>query len=200
MLEAELSFLPTGLDGICDVVEASLKSVLGNLAKDEDIRYLQETNSYTAPSEESLNAWLDPAIRWRRITYTDALELLESHHQSGAEPKFEHPPPKWGEGFKSEHERWIAGTLGRSETGARVEGPVFVTHYPRQMKPFYMWVDDGDPSGIEAGRESRCTVSCFDLLVPKLGELTGGSVRESRLDKLQESLALHGLNEVFPLL
>ncbi|KIJ38891.1 hypothetical protein M422DRAFT_258298 [Sphaerobolus stellatus SS14] len=195
MLEAELSFLPTGLDGVCDVVEVSLKSVLGNLAKDEDVKYLRESSS-SAPSDEHINAWLDPAIRWRRVTYSDALELLEAHHLSGAEPKFKHPPPKWGEGFRSEHERWIAGALGRSETGAQVEGPVFVTHYPRQMKPFYMWVDDADPIGLEsAAADSRETVACFDLLVPKLGELTGGSVRESRLEMLKESLALHGLSE-----
>ena len=195
MLEAELSFLPTGLDGICDVVEVSLKSVLGDLSKNEDIKYLRESSS-NAPSEEQLNAWLDPAIRWRRITYSDALRLLEEHHNSGAEPKFQYPPPQWGEGFRSEHERWIAGALGRSETGAQVEGPVFVTHYPRRMKPFYMWVDDEDPSRLRTAGESHETVSCFDLLMPRLGELTGGSVRESRLEKLKESLVLHGLNEV----
>lgn len=192
MLEAELSFLPTGLNGVCDVVETSLKSILGGLVQDEDVKYLRES-SPTAPSEENLNTWLDPAIRWRRITYTEALELLEAHHKSRAEPKFEFEPPKWGEALRSEHERWIAALLGRNEIGAQVEGPVFVTHYPRKMKPFYMWADDVT-HGTDG--EPRSTVSCFDLLMPKLGELTGGSVRESRLVRLKESLELHGLDEV----
>ena len=71
---------------------------------------------------------------------------------------------------------------------------MFVTDYPRRLKPFYMWVDDERKKGEEVGAGS--TVACFDLLVAKVGELTGVLVRESRKDKLKDSLSLHGMDEV----
>jgi len=175
MLEAEMSFLPTGLDTVCNVVEASLKSVLGRLVEDEDVKYLRHEDG-----DDDMKAWLQPTIPWRHLTYSDALDALRAHHKSGKEPKFVFDPPKWGEALRSEHERWIAH---------QSNGPVFVRDYPRNLKPFYMWVND-------THGETEPTVACFDLLVPTLGELTGGSVRESRLEKLKESLSCHGMDEL----
>lgn len=193
MLEAEVGFLRTGVHGVCDVVEASLKSVLGRLAKDEDVNFLRMDNSDSTPPH-NLQTWLDDSIPWRRISYSDALQALQAHHASGAAPQFKLDPPAWGEALRSEHERWIADSLGASVDRAQVGGPVFVTDYPRRLKPFYMWVNDDHKGG--EGKDVGSTVACFDLLVPKLGELTGGSVREFRIDILKESLAFHGMDEV----
>ncbi|KAF8580936.1 asparaginyl-tRNA synthetase [Ramaria rubella] len=186
MIEAEMSFLRAGVQDVCDVVENSLKFALESLGEDEDVKFLRGTSDVGG----NLNTWLDPSIQWRRITYSEALIALQKHHVSGAEPKFQFGSPEWGEALRSEHERWIADSLGGNAQGSQIGGPVFVTDYPRRLKPFYMWVNDKQKEG-----ETRSTVACFDLLVPKLGELTGGSVRESRVDVLRESLALHDMDE-----
>ncbi|KAG1843112.1 hypothetical protein DFJ58DRAFT_717829 [Suillus subalutaceus] len=84
--------------------------------------------------------------------------------------------PAWGRSLQSEHERWLSERL--------VGGPVFVTDYPTSLKPFYMRAnDDGQ------------TVACFDLLVPFIGELVGGSLREERYSHLVEAIQRHGLKE-----
>lgn len=194
MLEAEMSFLQTGVHGVCDVVEASLKSVLGRLVEDEDVKFLRGEGAASSPPQSSLKAWLDMSVPWRRISYSDALKALQMHHVSGAAPQFKLDPPTWGGALASEHERWIADSLGGNNSKAQTGGPVFVIDYPRRLKPFYMWVNEDDKQGET--EDSRSTVACFDLLVPKLGELAGGSVRESRIDKLKESLAFHGMDEV----
>jgi len=64
-----------------------------------------------------------------------------------------------------------------------VKGPVFVTDYPSALKPFYMRMNDDER-----------TVACFDLLVPSVGELVGGSLREERLEHLQQRMVSHGLD------
>lgn len=179
MLEAEISFL-RGLSDLCNILETSLKSVLGKLTNDEDVQYLREEGT----SREQFGFWLDHSVPWTRVSYTEALKKLQQHHMSGKEPLFAFEPPAWGEALRSEHERWIATTLGANGQ----PGPVFVTDYPRHLKPFYMWVNENTTEGS--------TVSCFDLLVPKLGELVGGSIRESREEMLKESLRLFGMSEV----
>ncbi|KAF8492117.1 hypothetical protein JB92DRAFT_3085038 [Gautieria morchelliformis] len=192
MLEAEMSFLHTGVHGVCDVVEASIKSVLGRLAEDEDVNFLHEGRHGIRPGS-NLKAMLDISTPWRRISYSDALKALHVHHASGAAPRFSLDPPAWGGPLRSEHERWIADSLGGDPEKTQIGGPIFVTDYPRMLKPFYMWVNDELNEG--EGKDARSTVACFDLLVPKLGELTGGSVRESRIERLKESMALHGVDE-----
>ncbi len=102
-----------------------------------------------------------------RITYREAQEILA---QSGR--TFEYPIG-FGESLQAEHERFLAEE--------HFQGPVFVTNYPRSQKPFYMRLDDGEE-----------TVACTDLLVPRVGELLGGSQREERLDVLEKQLAFTG--------
>ena len=97
---------------------------------------------------------------FQRISYTEAVERLQK-----AKQKFEFPV-EWGCDLQSEHERYLTEQL--------FKGPVFVTDYPKQIKAFYMrHNDDGK------------TVAAMDLLVPRVGEIIGGSQREERLDVLQ---------------
>ncbi|EJD41988.1 asparaginyl-tRNA synthetase [Auricularia subglabra TFB-10046 SS5] len=112
--------------------------------------------------ERAVRSVVPPALSgeepWPRITYTRAVELLD-----GA---------AWGDRLSSVQERWLA----EEWAGGR---PVFVTDYPAAQKPFYML-----PSAAPSA-PGRGTVACFDLLVPRLGELAGGSLREHRLEHLR---------------
>ncbi|KAL0481299.1 asparaginyl tRS [Acrasis kona] len=106
------------------------------------------------------------------ITYTQAVEMLIK-----SKKKFQFPV-EWGANLQSEHEIFLCNELG---------GPTFVTNYPRSIKPFYARVDQVDDP-------SRQTVSAVDLLVPKLGEMIGGSEREEREEVLKENMELVGLD------
>ncbi len=104
------------------------------------------------------------------ITYTEAIRLLEQSKKS-----FEFPV-KWGIDLQTEHERYL--------TEERFKKPVFVRDYPREIKAFYMRLNDDNK-----------TVSAMDLLVPGIGEIIGGSQREDRKDVLSELMKLHDLDE-----
>ncbi|MCA9113992.1 MAG: asparagine--tRNA ligase [Planctomycetaceae bacterium] len=98
-----------------------------------------------------------------RVPYTEAIELLEA---SGKTWEF---PVEWGKDLQSEHERWL--------TEEHFKQPIILFDYPRTIKPFYMRCNDD-------GR----TVRAMDVLVPRIGEIIGGSQREERLDILTERL------------
>ncbi len=108
------------------------------------------------------------ADRYERVPYTEAVEILKS-----AGKKFEYAPA-WGMDLQTEHERHLCE--------AHFRKPVIVYDYPSSIKPFYMRLSDD-------GR----TVAAMDLLVPKVGELVGGSQREERLDVLTKRMADLGL-------
>ena len=113
-----------------------------------------------------LNERLDNIERndFAHVTYTEAVELLE---KSGE--KFQYPV-RWGMDLQTEHERYLTEkTFGR---------PVFVTDYPKEIKAFYMRMNDDGK-----------TVAAMDMLVPGVGELIGGSQREERLDVLMARMA-----------
>jgi asparaginyl-tRNA synthetase len=93
------------------------------------------------------------------LEYTEAVKALKESGRS-----FEYPV-QWGESLQTEHERYI--------TEEYTKRPSFVINYPRAIKPFYMYCNDDEK-----------TVACFDFLIPRVGELIGGSQREHRLDKL----------------
>jgi asparaginyl-tRNA synthetase len=172
MLEAEWAFIQQGDDvrEVCRFVEAMLRNVVGPLVttnSDLDMECLWKGNP-NAGNLESLQKTFGQKDWWTCMTYTEAVKELE-----GAGVEFEYTP-KWGKALQSEHERWLAETL--------VKGPVFVTDYPVGLKPFYMRLNDDGK-----------TVACFDLLVPHIGELVGGSVREERIDILRENMTKAGL-------
>lgn len=105
-----------------------------------------------------------------RVTYTEAIEILKK-----AKKSFEFPV-SWGMDLQAEHERYLAEEI--------FQKPVFVTNYPKEIKAFYMRVD-----------EDGKTVAAMDLLVPKVGELLGGSQREERHDVLRQKFAAMNLKE-----
>lgn len=107
---------------------------------------------------------------FRRMTYTEGIELLE---KSGK--KFEYPV-KWGIDLQTEHERYLCEEV--------VGGPLFLTDYPKEIKAFYMRVNDDNK-----------TVAAVDLLVPGIGEIIGGSQREERLDVLEKRMEELGLKK-----
>ena len=97
------------------------------------------------------------------MTYSEAVKLLEDSDQA-----FEFPV-KWGADLQSEHERFISEQV--------IKGPVVVTDYPREIKAFYMRLND-----------DQRTVAAMDVLVPGVGEIIGGSQREERLDILDQRM------------
>ena len=105
-----------------------------------------------------------------RITYTEAVDVLQ---RSGKE--FQFPVDRWGIDLQSEHERYLTEEVFKK--------PVFVTDYPKEIKAFYMRLN-----------EDGKTVAACDLLVPGIGEIVGGSQREERHDVLLEKILANGLN------
>jgi len=166
MMEPEIAF--ADLNDEMQLSEDMLKYVLKHLLKT------------CRPELEFFNKFIDNTLLERfenvinsdfaRITYTDAMKLLA---ESGK--KFEYPVG-WGEDLQTEHERYL--------TEEYFKKPVFVTDWPREIKAFYMRLNDD-------GR----TVAAADMLVPGVGELCGGSQREERMDYLLDALDRFGLNE-----
>ena len=192
MLEAELAFVDD-VKEVMKVVEDLLRAVatelqssavgqelLASRAQDQDQGQEQEG---TAVSHSTLAQRWQGLIDgpWPHITYHDAIVCLTDAVAHG-KAAFEFAP-RYEDGLQTEHERFLAENVGRG-------GPVFVTDYPRTIKPFYMAPSSG--SAKEAGATS--TVACFDLLVPEICELAGGSMREHRLSELQRSVEEHGLH------
>lgn len=174
MLEAEwvLASPSKGVHEVCNAVESLIKTIMSSYASSEP-----PTLSLLAPeaaSARGLNIF-NSNKPWARLTYTEAISILQT--ASPAVP-FEYTPA-WGKPLQSEHERYLAEQ--------HASGPVFITDYPTSLKPFYMRENPLDGQG-------RSTVACFDLLVPGVGELVGGSVREERLEILQRKLVEAGLS------
>jgi asparaginyl-tRNA synthetase len=105
-----------------------------------------------------------------RVTYTEAIALLEPHKDEFDYPVF------WGCDLQTEHERYLTEQIFKM--------PVFVTDYPKEIKAFYMRLNDDGK-----------TVAAMDLLVPGVGEIIGGSQREERLDMLLARMEECGLDE-----
>jgi asparaginyl-tRNA synthetase len=182
MLEAEQCFVDDA-NQVMDLIENMLRYVSTDTLDSKLYKELLQARGVASPEDGDSHidsAALDKrwkglrASYWPRITYDSAMKLLESAHEEG-EVKFEFPPSH-KDGLAAEHERYIASTVGNGS-------PVFVTDYPAEQKPFYM-----APSA--SGSD---TVACFDLLVPDLCELVGGSMREHRSKELMDSMQAKGV-------
>lgn len=166
MIEPEIAF--ADLNDDMDLAEDMLKFV---------IRYVLEQ----APDEMAFfNNFVDKGLLERlnnilnsefaRVTYTEAVELLQ---QSGKEFEYK---VEWGVDLQTEHERYLTEEV--------FQKPVFVTDYPKEIKAFYMRLN-----------EDGKTVAAMDCLVPGIGEIIGGSQREERLDMLTARIHEQGMNE-----
>ncbi|KAF1830562.1 mitochondrial carrier [Decorospora gaudefroyi] len=189
MLEAELAFVDD-VNVVMDVVEDMLRSVATELQTSVvgqellEVRARDQEQESTSVSHHVLaQRWQGlVAGPWPRITYDAAVQHLKDAVAQGR-AKFDFAPGQ-EDGLQTEHERFLAESLGRG-------GPVFVTDYPRNIKPFYMAPSaDSTPDG-----QAPPTVACFDLLVPEICELVGGSMREHRLPELVKSMEEHGLHQ-----
>ncbi len=141
---------------------------------EEMIKYIFNYVIENAPEEmEFFNQWIDKTVlsrldnvinsEFEHITYTEAVDILEKSNQ-----KFEYPV-KWGSDLQTEHERYLTEQVFKK--------PVFVSDYPKDIKAFYMRMNDDGK-----------TVAAMDLLVPGVGEIIGGSQREERLDVLKSRI------------
>ena len=173
MFEAEIAFVED-VDVLMDVLEDSLKNLLRNIriSPDDATHHIQANGD----GGHHLPVWLqEPYGRsWKRITYTDAIEILNKGFRKPRERL------TWGDSLTVNDERHLAG-----EWSGGV--PIFVTNYPMAQKPFYMRANESEEQGK--------TVACFDLLVPGIGELVGGSLREEREAELRAAIKRCGLDE-----
>jgi asparaginyl-tRNA synthetase len=190
MLEAEVAFAKD-LNHIMYIVEGLLKSIVDRLYDSqvgEELLSVTDGKLNAPTSENSITRdvlqrrWSQfKDGNWPRISYSDAVELLKrAVTDRKARFKF---APIFGNNLQAEHEKYIAETVGNV-------GPVFITDYPRDLKAFYMSLSPSQSSQVSS---SELTVSCFDLVVPELCELVGGSMREHQLDLLLKSMEDHGL-------
>ena len=165
MMEPEMAF--ADLNDYMDNAEAMIKYVIGYVLENcpQDIDFF--------------NQFVDKGLKERltnlvnsefvRLTYTKAIELLQPHND-----KFQYKV-EWGTDLQTEHERFLTEQIYKK--------PVFVTNYPKEIKSFYMRLDDDGK-----------TVAAADMLVPGVGELCGGSQREERYDLLVQRMEECGLD------
>ena len=164
MIEPEIAF--ADLQDDMELAEAMLKYVIQYVI-DECPEEMQFFNSFV---DKGLLERLNHVVSsdFARVTYTEAVEILE---KCGKEFDY---PVSWGIDLQTEHERYL--------TEEHFKKPLFVTDYPKDIKAFYMRMNDDNK-----------TVAATDLLVPGIGEIIGGSQREERLDVLEARMAELGL-------
>ena len=165
MIEPEMAFCD--LEGNMQLAERLLKRIFRDVLENcpADMEFFNLRIDKTVI--ETLRHIIQ--TQFVRLPYTEAVEILKSSGE-----KFEFPVD-WGSDLQSEYERYL--------TERHFAAPVILYDYPRAIKPFYMRVNDD-------GR----TVRAMDVLVPKVGEIIGGSQREERLDVLQQRMEEQGLN------
>eukprot|EP00474_Spongospora_subterranea_P001028 CRZ01486.1 hypothetical protein [Spongospora subterranea] len=197
MVEPEIPFAT--LDVLMDEAEKLVKTCVRTCigTHDDDLRLLWSDSSSlrlkaAEATGQSASIARDPALSaednyasyssiitscrdevFARISYSDAIQILQECPMA---PQFSHVPV-WGDDLKSEHEQYLATV--------HFKRPLFVTHYPAKLKPFYM---KRSSSGAKA------TCAAMDLLMPCIGEVVGGSERIDNVEDLSESMASHGLD------
>ncbi len=166
MIEPEMAFAE--LSDNMDVAEDMIKYIINYVMENAP----EEMEFFSRFIDKGLLDRLDNIVNsdFARITYTEAVELLK---KSGEDFQY---PVEWGIDLQTEHERYITEKVYKK--------PVFVTDYPKEIKAFYMRLNDDDR-----------TVAACDLLVPGVGEIIGGSQREERYDVLKARIEETGMTE-----
>ncbi len=166
MIEPEMAFADLNDDLEC--MEAMVKYIINRTLE----LCPQEIDFFNSFVDKGLKERLEHVASsdFARVTYTEAIEILEKCGQ-----KFDFPV-KWGIDLQTEHERYLTEQVYKR--------PLFVTDYPKDIKAFYMRINDDGK-----------TVAAADCLVPGIGEIIGGSQREERLDLLRARMAELGLKE-----
>ncbi|HMS56039.1 MAG TPA: asparagine--tRNA ligase [Fimbriimonadaceae bacterium] len=164
MVEPEQAFC--SLEGNMNLAEEFLRTVIQHLLD----KCSEDLDFFNKRIEPELLSTLDHVVNsnFERMTYTEAVGHLQSSGES-----FEFPV-EWGIDLQSEHERWL--------TEQKVGRPVILTDYPKDIKAFYMRMN-----------EDGKTVRAMDVLAPRIGEIIGGSQREERLSKLEARIHEMGL-------
>ncbi len=166
MIEPEIAF--ADLEDNMEMAEAMVKFIINHIFD----TCLDELNFLNQFVDKGLIERLRNVVDndFKVLTYTEAIDILLEHKD-----KFEYPV-YWGVDLQSEHERFITEQVFKK--------PVFLINYPKEIKAFYMRLNDDGK-----------TVAAMDLLVPGIGELIGGSQREERLDMLEKRIEEVGLNK-----
>ncbi|KAL8594596.1 hypothetical protein ACOMHN_002151 [Nucella lapillus] len=170
MVEAEIAFLHS-LDDLLEIMEDLVRKTCHRLLETS----ASELNFYlkrhgAAQHQESLEKMMQASFA--RLSYKEAVELLEKHNH-----RFQFKA-EWGGDLRKEHEKFLTQQMG--------DVPVFITDFPASLKPFY----------AKANQDGQ-TVGAVDLLVPGVGELIGGSLREDDLDTLTARLKALGAEEQY---
>lgn len=178
MLEPEVAFI--GLDENMDLAEDMLKYVIAYVMENhaDDLEFLEnrlvqeekqkpQNERSPMPLREKLQFVLDN--EFVRLTYSDAIKILMDS-KPNKKKKFQYVIEGWGADLQSEHERYLVEK--------HFKKPVILTDYPKDIKAFYMKVNDDDR-----------TVRAMDILFPGIGEIVGGSQREERYDVLHDRMS-----------
>ena len=165
MIEPEMAFCD--LKGDMDVAEAMIKHIIRTVLE----KCPDEINFFNSFVDKGLKERLEHVASsdFGRVSYTEAVELLKKNND-----KFDYKV-EWGCDLQTEHERYLTEQVFKK--------PVFVTDYPKEIKAFYMRLNDDGK-----------TVAAADCLVPGIGEIIGGSQREERLEVLESRIQELGMN------
>jgi len=168
MIEPEMAFI--NLNDNLDIAEDFVKYLVKNIL----VECKDDIDFFNKRVDKNLLARLEKTVAspFIRLPYKDAIQLLLS---AQTKEKFENPV-SMGIDLAREHEKYITNHYNGV--------PVFITHWPKNIKPFYMRQSETDPN----------TVENMDLLVPEIGELIGGSIREERFQHLHNTMSELGMN------
>lgn len=183
MIEPEVAF--ADLDDIVALGESLIRTCIDECLRkcEQELTYLAERRRLDS-EKEGHSGEMDLLAKlyktsdesFARVTYTEAIDILKKAVEKGVKFSL---LPEWGMDLKSDHERYICEVV--------YSRPTVITHYPEELKAFYMHRCEPDADG-------RRTVACADTLLPGIGEAIGGSQREVRYDVLLEKMVGRGMD------
>lgn len=184
MLEAEICYIDN-VSQLTDFTEQMIRYVTSQLRDEsslccsghsEDLLQSRFKKDEVETMKSRWNTILSPH-KWPSISYTEAIDIINKvKNKNRLKNRL-----AWGDDIQTDHEKWLAGSYFNS--------PVFITDYPTFQKPFYM--PKSHPTIYDP---ERPTVACYDLILPEIGELVGGSLREHNHDYLVQEMKRRNMN------